>query len=272
MHRLATPATNLLVCLLFPACGLFIVPTDEGELLMASGRYSEAIQALRSTPKSPKKDRLLARAFRSRAATSLRREQCESALSDLEIAAKLEARVKIDYQQADRCFTQKEQPPPLPLARFLYETGDSRTRILDVLLNQAVSDRVFKEANQLARTLAARNIWRHQHAQWLAKASFQHGALSDAQFWLIKLVTKDPKNAYLLTRLAITCSKLNDTQLAHLYFGKAWALSPGNPVLVREWRTVCERRNDNRCIEMLRARTITPPDDRKLRPLLKSKR
>ena len=37
-----------------------------------------------------------------------------------------------------------------------------------------------------------------------------------------KLVSNEPENAYLLTRLAITCSQLNDNELAHLYFGRAW--------------------------------------------------
>ena len=272
MHRLATPAISTFACVLLTSCGLFFSPTDKGENLMAAGLYSEAIQALRSTPRSAQRERLLARAFRIRAAKNLKRGDCKTAISDLEAAAQLEARVKVDYQQVDRCFAKAKRPPPLPVARFLYQSGDTRTRILNVLLTQAISAQNFTEANQLARSLAARNIWKLQHAQWLARMSIQQSTLSDARFWLLKLVSNEPENAYLLTRLAITCSQLNDNELAHLYFGRAWAVSPGNAVLAREWHTVCTRRKDHRCLEMLNAHTDATNDDRKLRPLLKSKR
>ena len=86
MHRLATPAISTFACVLLTSCGLFFSPTDKGENLMAAGLYSEAIQALRSTPRSAQRSDYSLEHSESGAAKNLKRGDCKTAISDLEAA------------------------------------------------------------------------------------------------------------------------------------------------------------------------------------------
>lgn len=265
-------AFTSLLLLLLTGCNLLVSPTDTGARHLSAGDYSKAITSLNGLASSNLKNRLLARAYRTRADTLLHEKQCAPALADLESAAKLEPRLKLNYQLADHCFRSINTAPPLVLAQFLFEGGDTRTRILAVLLADAFKTKAFTQANQFARTLVSRNVWQADTARWLAKESLQQKRYSDGRFWLLKLVTRETPTAYVLTRLAMTCAYLKDDILAHRYFAQAWTLKPGNPVILVPWRAVCERRGDAECIARIDAQRSPIDQSRQLRPLLKSRR
>lgn len=260
------------MALITTGCQLLVSPTDIGARHLSTGAYSKAIAALNSIEPSAQSHRLLARALRTRAAQSLKSLRCKAALQDLESAAQFESRLKLDYQLTDRCFSNAKQPPPIALAQFLFEGGDTRTRVLNVLLSHARASDAFEQTNQLARTLVSRNVWQADTARWLAQKSMQNKQDSDARFWLLKLVTREAADAYLISRLAMTCARLKDDELAHRYFKAAWTLKPGNKVLLAPWRSVCNRRGDTACVAHIDAQSVVPNQDRRLRPLLKSKR
>jgi tetratricopeptide (TPR) repeat protein len=261
-----------LMTLFTTGCQLLVSPTDTGARHLGAGDYSKAIESLNAIEPSSQSRRLLARAHRTRAAQSLKQHRCTQALKDLEAAAAFEPRFMLDYQLTDRCFSKAKQPPPVALAEVLIESGDTRTRVLTVLLAKAYAAETFEQTNQYARTLVSRNVWKADIARWLAKKSMQLQKDSDARFWLLKLVTRQTTDAYLLSRLAMTCARLKDDELAHRYFSAAWTLKPGNRVLLSPWRAVCARRKDAACVAHIDAQTSAPGQDRQLRPLLKSKR
>ena len=272
MYSMYSSAFIILMVLFTTGCQLLVSPTDHGARHLGAGDYSKAIESLASIEPTSDSRRLLARAYRTRSAQSLEHHRCTKALEDLEAAAELEPRFKLNYQLTDRCFSKAKQPPPLALAQVLLEGGDTRTRVLTVLLADAHASETFEQTNQYARTLISRNVWKPNIAQWLAKKSMQLKRDHDARFWLLKIVTRTPGDAYLLSRLAMTCARLKDDELAHRYFKAAWTLKPGNRVLLSPWRTVCARRKDKACIAHIDAQSSPTGQDRGLRPLLKSKR
>ena len=272
MPNLLNRCSLSLLLYLCTGCQLLVAPTDTGERHLSSGQHSAAIDALKPLPVSSERNRLLARSYRTRASGFLRSKRCELALNDLESAAELEPRLKLDYQLTDRCFATAQKPPPVVLAQFLFDGGDTRTRVLSVLLSAALTDKVFDTANQLARTLVSRNVWQAETAHWLARTALAQKRLSDGRFWLLKLVTREKPTAYLLTRLAMTCAQLKDDNLAHRYFSEAWSLKPGNPVILTPWRKVCKRLGNQSCVARIDAQNSPGQLDRQLRPLLKSKR
>ena len=277
-HLMRLPQVTYLypVIFLLAACQVFQGQTHRAEVLIGAGDYDSAIVALTTLSENGEKtvsvQSLLARAHRARAALHLQKRNCDAALSDYEASGRITDRLPLNYRLTEACFRQNNQRLPTNLAHILFKIGDVRTHVLKTLLDDYLSRSLYRKAEPIARTLAARQFWRVQDARWLAREAESQGIFRAARYWLLKLVFKSPKDAYLLTRTAMVSMALNDYQMANRFFTRAHQAQPNNRVFFDSWREACERIKRQDCTA--RIDRILQPDveDRRLRALPRSKR
>lgn len=277
-HRMRLSQVTYLypVIFLLTACQVFQGQTHRAEVLIGSGDYDSAIIELTALLEDgetvPSVQSLLARAHRARAALHLQKRNCDAALSDYETSGRITTRLPLNYRLTEACFRQKKQPLPVNLAHILFEIGDVRTHVLKALLYDYVSRSLYREAEPIARTLAARQFWRVSDAKWLAREAERQGIYHAARYWLLKLVYKRPKDAYLLTRTAMVSMAVKDYKMANRFFTRAHQAQPKNRVFFNRWREACKQLKHRDCIA--RIDSLLEPDvkDRQLRALPRSKR
>ena len=264
------------VLLLLSGCQVFQGSTHHAEIYMGSGQYDAAISELSvreaNAPNDREVRRLLARAYRSRAAKNLNIHDCQAALNDYESAAKREPRLALNYRLTEACFERRHLTVPTNLAHILFTFGDLKTETLKIVLKDYLARSLFEKADPVARTLAARQVWSEAHAKSLANHAMENEVYHAARYWLLKLVRRQPTNAYLMTRAAMVSMALKDYATANRLFTRVHHMRPENRVILVSWRKACSALGRRTCVQRINGLLNPTTTDRELRALPKSRR
>ena len=243
---------------------------------MGSGQYDAAIAELseqESTAPTDKEVReLLARAYRSRAAQNLKSHDCQAALDDYESAAQRRPRLALNYRLTEACFEGRQLAVPTNLAHILFTFGDLKTETLKIVLKDYMDRRLFDKADPVARTLAARQVWSEADAKSLASHAMEKEVYHAARYWLLKLVRRQPTDAYLMTRAAMVSMALKDYATANRLFARVHHMRPENRVILVNWRKACSALGRTICVQRINGLLKPASMDRELRALPKSRR
>ena len=265
-----------LVLVLLSGCQLFQGSTHRAELFMGSGQYDAAISELSARevdgPKDQTVQKLLARAYRSRAAQYLRSKDCQAALNDYEAAARRSPRLALNYRLTESCFRETKLVVPTNLAHILFTFGDLKTETLKIVLKDYMERSLFDKAEPVARTLAARQVWNEADAKSLASHAIEKEVYHAARYWLLKLVRRQPTDAYLMTRAAMVSMALKDYETANRLFTRVHHVRPENRVILSSWRQACTELGRTVCVQRIDGLLKPVSTERELRALPKSRR
>ena len=272
-----TPIWLLTSTLLITACSLVDSHYELAERDIVFQRFDRAISTLNelsgAEPKNLKTQRLLARALRARGERALRQGRCTHAFADFESAqTHFQKVLKLNYQLTEHCFRTQNKSLPNPLKLRLYALGDARTEMVAARFKQAMDGDERAKAELLGRTLLTRNALRIADLKWLAQKASASKEWLNARYWFAQLSLKEPTNIYFLTRTATLSQKVDDHVLADRYFRRVLSLSPNNRIILSAWRKSCLQLGDEQCVKNIDQRNRKDPDQRQLRPLLKSRR
>ena len=272
-----TPIWILTSTLLMTACSMVEKQYELAERDIVFQHFDRAISTLnelsRTAPQNLKTQRLLARAFRARGERALKQRRCALAFADFESAqTRFQKVLKLNYQLTEHCFRTQKKPLPHRLKLRLYALGDARTEMVYARFRQAIDENERPKAELLGRTLLTRNALRIDDLKWLAQQASRSKEWSSARYWFAQLSAREPTNIYYLTRTATLSQKVDDHVLADRYFRRVVSLSPNNRIILSAWRKSCVHLGDEQCVKNIDLRNRTAPDQRQLRPLLKSRR